>query len=384
MHTETVLQLCAVDFTAYHLLRPLGMALRDAGYRVTFCCSPGEGLEKLAAEGFDVVPIPIHRSYNILRHIISFVRLYRLLRRRRFEIVHAHTPVAGLIGRVAAKLAGVPRIVYTAHGFYFHEGMHGIVRCFFLALERFGARLSDLIFVQSREDWKEALRERIATEDKMIHIGNGVDPALFEPQRYVEEAEKLRAELGVDYGPVIGFVGRIVREKGAVEFVRAAASVKATFPGSKFVLVGSPLASDRDGCWVEVNRLRDELGISSDMVLTGYRTDVPAILTVFDIFVLPSYREGMPRALLEAMAAGLPVVASDIRGCREEVEDGVTGYLVPPRRHEPLARAIERLLSSGDRGQSMGRAGKRRVKEHFNEYNVLEKQVHGINTLIKG
>lgn len=377
-----VLQLCAVDFTAYHLLRPLGIALRDAGYEVTFCCSPGEGLDLLEKEGFEVAPVPISRSYNIFHHLLSFVRLIRLLRRRRFTVVHVHTPVAGLIGRIAARIAGVPVIVYTAHGFYFHEGMKGVVRKLFVLLERFGGMLSDLIFVQSEEDWNEALRERVAPGRKLVHIGNGVDPSLFGPEIYSVERKNLRRELDIGDGPVLGFVGRIVREKGAIEFVRAAASVKALYPSARFVMVGAPLESDRDDCWGEVNRLRVELGLGSDLVLAGYRKDVPVILTLFDAFVFPSYREGMPRALLEAMATGLPVVATDIRGCREEVVDGVTGLLVPPRSHEAISEALKRLLGSPDTLAAMGRAARKRVLERFDERKIVVFQVERLAGLV--
>ncbi|MGD1047462.1 MAG: glycosyltransferase family 4 protein, partial [Candidatus Krumholzibacteriaceae bacterium] len=316
-----ILELCAVDFTAYHLLRPLGLALRKAGYEVTFCCSPGEGLDLLRAEGFAVRAIPISRNYNLARHARSFAALLTFMRRERFSIVHAHTPVAGLIGRAAARLAGVRGIVYTAHGFYFHEGMRPPVHAFFAGLERCAAAVTDIVFVQSEEDWEDAVRLRIAPRDKLVHIGNGVDPSAFGCALHASEAARFREEWGLGSGPVVGFVGRIVREKGAIEFVRAAAIVKRRAGGAKFVMVGEPLASDRDGCRDEVLRLRRELGLGADLVLTGYRKDVPAILASFDLFVLPSYREGMPRALLEAMATGLPVVATSIRGCREEVAD---------------------------------------------------------------
>ncbi len=378
-----VLQVCAVDFTAYHLLRPIGVALEKAGYSVTFCCSPGEGLDLLEREGFKVAPIPISRNYNVFDHLVSFIRLLRLLRRERFTVVHVHTPVAGLIGRVAARLAGVPVIVYTAHGFYFHEGTRGLVRKLFLSLERLGGAFSDLIFVQSEEDWKEAINENVAPESRMVHVGNGVNPSIFGRRIHHESAGRLRRRFGLEGGPVVGFVGRIVREKGAIEFVKAAASIKVSFPETKFIMVGSPLKSDRDACWEEVGRLRKELGLGGDLVLTGYRKDVPALLSLFDIFVLPSYREGMPRALLEAMATGLPVVATDIRGCREEVLEGVTGLLVPPRDNEALSGALKRLLGSPELTASMGKRGRERVLERFDERRVVGLQVDWLDRIVR-
>ena len=376
-----ILELCAVDFTAYHLLRPLGLALRDAGYEVTFCCSPGEGLDLLGAEGFAVEAIPISRNYNLAHHARSFAALVAFMRRERFSIVHAHTPVAGLIGRAAARLAGVPAIVYTAHGFYFHDGMRAPVHAFFAGLERCAAAITDIVFVQSEEDWEEAVRLRIAPRDKLVHIGNGVDPSAFGGALRAHEAAGFREEWGLGSGPVVGFVGRIVREKGAIEFVRAAGVVKRRVSGAKFVMVGEPLESDRDGCRDEVLRLRQELGLGADLVLTGYRKDVPAILASLDLFALPSYREGMPRALLEAMATGLPVVATSIRGCREEVADGETGILVPPRDHEALAAAIGRILLSPDLRAAMGKAGRERVAARFDERRIVAREIECLNGL---
>ncbi|HUV37589.1 MAG TPA: glycosyltransferase family 4 protein [Patescibacteria group bacterium] len=379
-----ILQLCAVDFTAYHLLRPLGAALREAGHEVAFCCSPGEGLDLLREEGFRVHPVPIVRSYNLPSHFRSLVSLVRLFRRERFDVVHTHTPVAGLIGRVAARIAAVPHVVYTAHGFYFHEAMNRNVRRFFIRLERFGGRLSDIVFVQSEEDWREAHREGVAPPGRLIYIGNGVDPTRFGRERYTRENAALRGEFHLGEGPVVGFVGRIVREKGAVEFVEAAASVRRVVSRARFIMVGQPLPSDRDGCWREIQALREKLDLCGVLELTGYRRDVPAILSLFDLFVLPSYREGMPRALLEAMATGIPVVATDIRGCREEVVDGETGLLVPPRDPEALAAAITRLLADPPRADAMGAAGRARVLDRFDERRITRLQVDRIERLYRG
>jgi glycosyltransferase involved in cell wall biosynthesis len=379
-----ILELCAVDFTAYHLLRPLGIGLRAAGHDVTFCCSPGEGLDLLRAEGFRIAAVPISRSYNLPRHVVSLLRLYRLLGRGGFDVVHCHTPVAGLIGRIAARLARVPVVVYTAHGFYFHEEMSSLARRIFVGLERFGGSLSDMIFVQSREDFDDALEKGIIRRDRLVHIGNGVDPSVFGPGIHDGARIDLAVEIGIAGGPVIGFVGRIVREKGVVEFVEAAAEIEKEMPGSRFLMVGAPLESDRDDSWALVRRLRSELGLDRALVMTGYRKDVPALLSLMDVFVLPSYREGMPRALLEAMAAGLPVVATDIRGCREEVEEGVTGYLVPPKEHLPLAEAVIRILRSEGLASAMGRAARERVIECFDERAIVEMQVQRIGELAAG
>jgi glycosyltransferase involved in cell wall biosynthesis len=378
-----ILQLCAVDFTAYHFMRPLGAGLREAGYDVTFCCSAGAWLDQLRDEGFGVKAIPVSRSYNVAHHARSLAALVRFMRRERFEIVHVHTPVAGLVGRAAAHLAGVRGIVYTVHGFYFHDRMGAASRAIFAGLERSAAAITDVIFLVSEEDREEAIRLKIAPPEKLVYTGNGVDPTKFGKASHAKEAAKFKDEHGLGVGPVVGFVGRIVREKGAIEFVRAAAIVRAAIPGAKFVMLGEPLRSDRDNCWDELMRLRDELGLTGSLVLAGYRKDVPAILASFDLYVLPSYREGMPVALLEAMAAELPVVATTIRGCREGVVNGVTGVLVPPRNHEALAAAMRKILSSKDLMARMGAEGRSRVLAKFDERKIVALQIEHIGRLAR-
>jgi glycosyltransferase involved in cell wall biosynthesis len=265
--------------------------------------------------------------------------------------------------------------------------MRGPLRSVMRSVERFGASLSDIVFVQSGEDLEEAASTGIAPRGKLVHIGNGVDPDMFGRDVNSEAAGKLLAEFGLEgsgsggSGPVIGFTGRIVREKGAVEFVKAAGIVAKRIAGARFVMIGAPLESDRDGCLAEIESLIACEGLTDRLVMTGYRTDVPAILSLLDLFAMPSYREGMPRSLLEAMATGLPVVATDIRGCREEVVDGVTGLLVPPRDHYALGEAIIRVLSDTKLAQRMGSAGRQRVLGRFDERAVTRLQVDVLDAL---
>lgn len=379
----SILQLCAVDFTAYHLLRPIGLAFRKAGYDVTFCSSDGEGLRLLEREGFNTRVVEISRNFNVFSHIRSLVSLYGLMKRERFDVVHVHTPVAGLLGRVAAKFAGIECIVYTAHGFYFHDEMSPPAKKIFVFLERLAGSISDLIFVQSAEDLEEAVKEKVAPRDKLVHIGNGVDPELFGKELYIERREPLKKEFGLEGRTVIGYVGRIVKEKGVEELVKAASIVKKSIPEAIFLLVGEALASDRDDCGKELDRIIEESGIEGDVVFTGYRNDVPALLSLMDVFVLPSYREGMPRALIEAMATGLPAVATDIRGCREEVVEGETGLLVPPGDEESLSSAIIRLARDREAMDSMGSRARRRVLEHFDESKITGRQLDKVNELLR-
>lgn len=372
-----------MDFTAYHLLRPLALGLRESGWRVAFCCSPGKGLDLLAKEGFETYPIPIARSYDLARHVRSYSAIVSLLKRERFDAVHGHTPVAGFLARAAARTARVPIIAYTAHGFYFHKDTSRPLRGIFVAMEKLAASWSDIVFIQSREDWEEASRLRLAPREKLIHIGNGVDIERFDRKRNAQAAARFREQNKLEGALLVGFVGRLVREKGSMEFVRSAACIKREIPQAKFVMVGAPLPSDRDSCIEDIELLRMQYALERDFLLVGYRTDVEIILAALDVFVLPSYREGMPRSIIEAMAASLPVVATDIRGCREEVVDGVTGILVPPRDHESLARAVVDLLRSEEIRARMGEAGRRLAVEKFNERRVISSQVAALGELAK-
>src|SRR5688572_20904391 len=157
-----ILQVCAVDFTARHFLLPLMRAQRAAGFDVHLACAPGRYVHEITDEGFSFYPIPFRRSLNLLAHVNAAQKLRRLLQWRKFTVVHAHTPVASLIARPVARRAGVPIVIYTAHGFYFHDEMRSWLRGFHVRLERRAQRHADFLFTQSSEDLETAVREGIA------------------------------------------------------------------------------------------------------------------------------------------------------------------------------------------------------------------------------
>ena len=367
-----ICQLCTVDFTLYHFLLPLMKAMRDAGHDVVGVCSDGVLVGQVRDSGIRVETIPLARSFNPFRALKSVVALYNFLRRERFDLVHFHTPAAAFVGRIAARLARVPSVVYTAHGFYFHEHMPWHKRWPIIAMEWLAGRFTDTLFTQSAEDAATAQRLGLCRTGDILAIGNGSDPARFYPSNDADMRQQLRASLGVaDDRPVIVMIGRLVAEKGYPELVEAARRLDA-----HLWIVGERLPSDHAREIDETLRsIKEDPGLARKIKLLGYRADVPDLLRAGDIFVLPSHREGMPRSIVEAMLTGLPVVATNIRGSRELVLDGATGILVPVDAAEELSTALQLLVADRGMRERMGTAGLNRARASFDEANIIQCQL---------
>jgi glycosyltransferase involved in cell wall biosynthesis len=372
-----VLTLATVDTALAKLLRGIMAKLREEGYVSEAACADGPYVEQLRAEGFEVHTIPFQRRALSTAHFKAFGDLLRLIRSRDYDIVHVHTPVAQVLGRVAARWAGVPIILYTSHGFQFDIRRPAWARYAIRQLERFLARWTDFIFTQSGEDADTAVRTGIADANRVIWIGNGIEMSLFHPG---PRDESVRREFGL--GPddrVVAFVGRIVRHKGILELIEAMSLVRDKMPSAKLLVIGEKSFPD-----VAIKRVVEPLiqeaieggGLRDAIRFTGFRDDVPRLLRAVDLMVLPSRGgEGMPRSIIEAMATGLPVVATNVRGSREEVVHGETGLLVPPRDSHRLAIAILEVLSNPTLAAEMGNRGRQRALELYDERLVLERQL---------
>lgn len=376
-----VCQVCAVDFTVKNFLLPLIDGMEAEGWQVTAVCSDGAFVPDLRRRGYRLIPVPIARSMNPVLALRSVAALTRLFRQERFDIVHAHTPVAALVARVAARLAGVPLVIYTAHGFYFHDEMPGWKHRLFVGLERFGGWFTDLLFSQSSEDAEDAVRFGIQRADRVLAIGNGVDVSRFDPEA-AGDGRIARADLGIpSEAVVIGCIGRQVREKGIVEFLQAARAVAVDHPQAYFLLVGERLASDHaPGVDEELAAARIALG--DRLVTPGLRGDVPQCLAAMDVFCLPSWREGMPRTIIEAMMMGKPVLATNIRGAREEVIPEETGLLVPTRAPQALAAAMVRMIRDPGMRHRFGAAGRERALRLYDERKVVALQIQRIRQVL--
>jgi glycosyltransferase involved in cell wall biosynthesis len=380
-----ILQVCAVDFTVKNLLLPIINKLKKEGFEVEIACSKGEEALKLEKQGHVFRFVKIDRKFSPISNLMSITGLFNIMKSGKYDLVHVHTPSASILARIAAKLARVPIVIYTAHGFYFHDNMSKFEYKFFTTLEKIlGRYFTDYIFVQSEEDYRTAKQLRIIEENKITCISNGVDLEKFNIENVQIDTVSFKTALGIPpEGKVITFIGRLVKEKGIIDLIDAFAKLARDYRDVFLLIIGDVTTNERDNKTKEkIEEILENVNFKDRFIITGYREDIPEILEVSDIFILPSYREGMPRSIIEAMAMKLPVIATSIRGAREEVLDGETGFLVPVGNVKALGDAMLKLVRDSELRKSMGENGRMRVEKFFDESKVIEKELFTINELL--
>lgn len=361
-----VAHLTTVDASLRFLVLAQLEAVRDAGGEAIGISAPGPWTGELEARGIRHVPLPSStRGADVRADVRAAIELWRILRRERPDVLHTHNPKPGIYGRVVGRLAGVPIVVNTVHGLYATPDDRLAKRAVVYALEAVASRFSDAELVQSAEDHRLLVRWRITPRARTRLLGNGVDLERFDPTRDVAARQRERAALGVDDDAVvIGTVGRLVAEKGYLEVFEAARRL-----GRRAVVVvaGPDDPDKRD----RLDRRVLEAARAAGVRFLGMRDDIESFYAALDVFVLASHREGYPRSAMEAAAMALPVVATDIRGCREVVDHGRTGLLVPVRDAVALAEALAALVDDPERRRVMGRAARRLAEERFDDRRVV-------------
>jgi glycosyltransferase involved in cell wall biosynthesis len=356
-----IVEVINVDFSLRHFLLPLMRGARARGHEVVAACAEGPLLAIPRGEGFRVVGLPMARSISPMAQIRAFRALVAFLRAEKPDLVHGHMPISGFLARLAARVAGVPRTAYTCHGFIFNQPGPLWRRATALAMEWAGARLTDTYLTVSTEEADDA--RRLLRARHAVAVGNGRDPARFHPNPAARAAA--RAALGVpEEQVVVTIVSRLVRHKGHPELMAAMREV----PDAELWVVGNRLDSDHGE---DLEPYFANAGLGARLRRLGYRDDIPAVLAATDIFALPSHFEGLPMSVIEAMLTGLPVVATAVRGPREQVVAGETGLLVPPGSVPPLAEALRRLVGDPGLRARMGEAGRARALELYDEAKVV-------------
>jgi glycosyltransferase involved in cell wall biosynthesis len=366
-----VAHLTTVDLSLRYLVLPQLTGVVDLGGEAIGISADGPYVRELERLGIRHITLPgATRSVDPVADLKAMVSLWRILRRERPDVIHTHTPKPGIYGRVIGRLAGVPAVLNTIHGLYAtpEDGIakRGIV----YALEAFAARFSDVELVQSAEDFELVTKRHITRPERTVLLGNGVDLTRFDPELSSPEARRsARAIVGVDDDQiVVGAVGRLVAEKGFLELFEAVKELDDRFA---LVVIGPHEPDKADSLDPEtVAAARD-----SGVVFLGMRDDVDVLYRAMDVFVLPSHREGFPRAAMEAAASGVALIVTDIRGCREVVDDGVNGLLVPVRDPKALRSAILELGLDGDLRQLMAKAGRSKAVRDFDERRVVDRVI---------
>jgi glycosyltransferase involved in cell wall biosynthesis len=310
-------------------------------------------LAALERSGVGMVAMPeLVRELSPLNDFRAFMHLFRLFRKQRPRIVHTHTSKAGMLGRWAAFFAGVPIVIHTPHGHVFWGYFGKGTTALFILLERWTARITDRIIALTKQEMSDHLRFSIAPAEKFTVVHSGVDLGQF--SRSQGDATAVRENLAIPQGSfVVGTAGRLTPVKGHRHLIEAAAGLVRQHRDMLFVFLGDgELMSD-------LKEMASAMGIGDQVKFLGWRPDVAEVMSTFDVFVLPSLNEGMGKVLVEAMAMGKPLIASDVGGIPDLVVQGENGLLVPPADSKALAQAVLDLYENPDKRRRMGEAGKR-------------------------
>jgi len=334
-------------------------------------CGPGRHTDALVKAGIrvhviDSPPGVSLRYVSPSRTLSALIRLFLLIRREQFSIVHTHASVQGVIGRLAAWMAGVPVIIHTEHGSIFFDGQKTAATNLYMGMERFMARFTDHLLYQNPYELEYARLHNLTAKAKVHFVGNGIDLTHFD-RRKTDEAknDEPRGSQTARRQTIIVSVTRLDPIKNVGMLLRAADELRGYRSDWEIRIVGDGL------CRSELERFVASRGLAPSVRFLGYRDDVPDVLAQADIAVLTSVKEGLPRGLMEPMAMGLPVVATDVKGNRQVVVEGLCGFLVPLDDHVALAQRLMLLIDDLDLRRRMGRKAYQRARESFDERNVI-------------
>ena len=342
-------------------------------------------------KGLEVINIPsLVRRISPLNDLIALISIFQLLHQSKPDIVHTHTSKAGMLGRLAAWMARSPIIIHTPHGHVFYGHFPRWLSRIFLHIEKLLGKITHHQIALTPQECNDYLDLGVSTPSNTSVIHSGVDIHQF--SKGAKQRTKKRKELGIPPDSLaIGYVGWLIPIKGVTYLISAMARVLEKYPTSLLVLVGKG-----DGKGEEEVKLKEQVertGLRDKVRFLGWRSDVSEIMGCFDIFVLPSLNEGMGRVLVEAMAAGLPIVASRVGGIPDLVKDGQNGLLVPPEDASALEKAICGLLADKKKRKRMGKPGKKICRQYSAEAMVeqiddlyaelLEKSSHHPDTRVR-
>ncbi|WP_169087691.1 glycosyltransferase family 4 protein [Paenibacillus sp. PL91] len=335
-------------------------AAQSMGYEVFI------GVNRINAKELDCDYNVTFYNASIYRNIFDFKSNYTayknlmtLLKKEKFDVIHCNTPIGGVLGRLCGKKAKVPKVIYTVHGFHFYEGASILNRTIFKWAEMFLAYYTDAIITINKEDYQAA--QKFMSSDKVYYVpGVGVDTSLYRPGELDKRA--IRNSLGLSNEDILLIaMGDLIHRKNYAVSIRAIA--KADNSKLHFLICGKGPKLE------ELKGLAKDLNIENQIHFLGFRTDTKELQQVADIFLFTTHQEGLPRSMMEAMASGLPCVASKIRGNVDLIENSIGGYLFPPEDIDGFAKAISELAVDEGLRKTMGLKNLETIKQ-FDVANI--------------
>jgi len=326
----------------------------------------GTQIENARVNGVRIVAAPaLVRRIHPARDILALVDLVRIIQKEKPDIVHTHTSKAGILGRLAAKLINVPCIVHTPHGHVFYGHFGPLLSRIFIWIEKIFACFTDRMITLTEGEKKDYLKLSLCASGKLCRIHSGVDIKKFK-QAPVNAVEKKRSLRLAQKGLVVGFIGWLLPIKGPMHLLKAMEAIWQDHENTILVFVG------KGDLELELRSEALKTSANGRVHFLGWRNDIEAIMPLFDIFVLPSLNEGMGRVLVEAMAAGKPIVASNVGGIPDLVQHDINGLLVPPGDENALAAGIRQLINEPEKAKMMGQRGRERCHQFSLEAMVTK------------
>ena len=366
---------CSVQFSYENFIREIikHLSSDDCEIRVAFNwdnpkISPRQ-------EGIIFDNLPLKRSANPLDILFSIIRLFFYFRKYKFDLIQTHTPIASISSRIAAKLAGCKCIVYKIHGFYFHENMPLLKRYIHIIIEILLAKITSKFYLVSKEDTLFSTMIGMKKKKDIFYIGNGINSQLFKPSN-AEEKFNAKSEIGLNQEYiVIGLVARLVKEKGIIELFEAFKYLMNDYKNVQLLICGSKLKSDYDSS-VDYQLADLKHKFPGKVFSTGFLNNTKIAYDAMDIFCLPSWREGLPYSILEAMMCGLPVVATDIRGSREIVLHKETGLICKLKDKISLYQSLKYLIDNPIKRREFGQSGYLRARNNYDFESIKKKEIY--------
>jgi len=330
--------------------------------------------EALSISGLTIKKsICLERPINPLKDLLALIEIYWFIKRNNIEIVHTHSSKAGILGRLAARLAKVKIIIHTVHGWSFNDYQPRVERLFFIWLERLSARFSDKLVVASNYDRQKGLDNHIGKENKYSLIRYGIDYTEFNIKD-----QNIREELGINPNDlVVGMIACFKPQKSPQNFIRLAFLVKKFSPHIKFLLVGDGILRR------SIEKLIEKLNLKNYVILTSWRRDIPRILSAIDVFVLTSLWEGLPITVLEAMASSKPVISTHTGGVSEVIVEGKSGFLVTPRDINRMSERLAVLIKDENLRRQIGQNARAGLDSNFTLTNMISKTKNLYEELMK-